>query len=105
MDRGYEGWDANAATYYDFLNTPDLAQPHANFLLRFALGANSILDAGAGTGRIGIIFAEHRLNVTCLEPSRAMTNAMLVKIAQRPHLFPYITAICGDPALVQFKQR
>jgi SAM-dependent methyltransferase len=98
-------FDANAATYYDFLNTRQLAQGDINFMLRYALRASSILDAGAGTGRIGIGLAEHQLDVTCLEPSRNMVDALLVKVAQRPELFPYITVVCGDPADVDLGRK
>lgn len=100
-----------AAAYYDFLNNRDEAQEHLNFLLKLVLPPYGsahkwlVLDAGSGTGRIGIPFAEHRLNVTCVDPSREMTNACLIKVAQKPELFPYITVVCADPATMQLKPK
>lgn len=68
------------------------------FHLDYARDAKRALEVGAGTGRIALELAAQGVHVYCVEPSAAMRSALLVKIAQRPEVHPFITVLPAEGA-------
>ena len=77
-DKGYE----QSAKYYDLFDN----KPNIKFFTDFAKKYHSILDIGAGTGRIAIPIAQQGVNVICIEPSPAMRTIFQKKLEKLPHL-------------------
>jgi SAM-dependent methyltransferase len=87
-DGGYE----RTAHLYDLFDQ----KPNIEFLCRHATQAKSVLDIGAGTGRIAIPLAERGIEVVCIEPSPAMRREFERKLAQRPDLGSRIQLAAAD---------
>ncbi len=68
------------------------------FHLGYARGVKRAAEVGAGTGRIALELAAQGVHVHCIEPSAAMRSALLVKIAQRPEIHPFITVLPAEGA-------
>jgi 2-polyprenyl-3-methyl-5-hydroxy-6-metoxy-1,4-benzoquinol methylase len=75
----------NWAKYYDFIYETTFGSTYNN-LTRETLGVinntlpfGSILDFGAGTGRLAIPLAQKGYNVTAVEQSNAMANELRKK--------------------------
>ncbi|MFX0182365.1 MAG: class I SAM-dependent methyltransferase [Candidatus Hodarchaeota archaeon] len=88
VDKGYE----KAAHLYDLFDTKD----NIDFFYHYGKEAKSILDIGAGTGRIAIPLAEKGVNVVCIEPSPAMRHEFNKKLKNNPNLNKLITLIASD---------
>jgi SAM-dependent methyltransferase len=69
---GYSG----VAEYYDLFDNKD----NIDFYLTLAMNATSVLDIGAGTGRIAIPLLQEGINVTCIEPSEDMIAVFRKKV-------------------------
>lgn len=78
VDKGYE----KSAKYYDLFDD----KQNIDFFVHFAKQYNSILDVGAGTGRIAIPIAQTGVKVVCIEPSKAMRDMFKEKLEDLPHL-------------------
>ncbi len=77
-------WDKQAQTYDE--NTAYMADLTAKQLARMQLNPQySVLDIGAGSGRLAIPMAKQVAHVTVIEPSNGMLN-ILSKKAQTGHL-------------------
>lgn len=78
----------------------DAAPPRVSAFTEPAQPGMRVLDVGAGTGRVALAVAERGADVHCVEPSATMRSALLVKLAQRPALWPRVTVSAGQaPAL------
>jgi SAM-dependent methyltransferase len=84
-----------SAFYYDLLAAlqGDDALPSVSFFAGFARPGGSVLDVGAGTGRIALAMAAIGANVYCLEPSHSMRTALMSKLAERSDLWPRVTVL------------
>jgi SAM-dependent methyltransferase len=98
-------FDYVAALYYDLMNPAFFEPEQIDFHLHYALRAKTALDIGAGTGRIAIPLAEHRVHVTAFDLFRGMLAALEIKLTARPELQPFITPVTGDPLTVDFKRQ
>lgn len=99
-------FDLVAARAYEFMEPRVIdEQREIDVLLHYALRAGSVLDVGAGTGRNAIPIAERNIPVTCIDVAPDMLEALLIKIAPRPELHPYITTIACDTSTVDLKQQ
>lgn len=81
-----------SAGYYDLFDHKE----NIGFFTRCTSGLASVLDIGAGTGRIAIPLAGQGLRVCCVEPSPAMRKAFENKLAERPDLRERIRLIGGN---------
>ncbi len=88
VDKGYE----KSAKYYDLFDD----KPNINFFVDFAKQYKSILDIGAGTGRIAIPIAQTGVKVVCIEPSRAMRSIFQEKLSYLPHLKEKIAIVNSE---------
>lgn len=75
------------------------------FHLDYARDAKRAVEVGAGTGRIALELAAQGVHVYCVEPSAAMRSALLVKIAQRPEVHPFITVLPAEGADFDLRQK
>lgn len=94
------------AHFYDLLS-PDRVDPtdgSVRFFLHYALRAGSVLELGAGTGRIAIPLAQHRVRTIAVEPSPAMRAACLTKAAQHPAVYPFLTILPGDARSIRLSR-
>ena len=73
---GYE----KTAHLYDLFDTKD----NISFFLSYGRDAGTILDIGAGTGRIAIPLAGKGVKVYCVEPSPAMRREFAARLDRRP---------------------
>lgn len=98
--------DHLAARFLDFYNPPtgDLTLQDLNFVLPYAIKAKTVLDVCAGSGRLGIPLAQHGLEVTCLEPAKAMVTSLFVKVSMLPQIHKYISIIHGAPQTMDLKR-
>lgn len=74
----------------------DAAPPRVSAFADLARPGMRVLDVGAGTGRFALAVAERGADVHCVEPSATMRSALLVKLAQRPALWPRVTVSAGQ---------
>lgn len=74
----------------------DAAPPRVSAFAELAQPGMRVLDVGAGTGRVALAVAEREADVHCVEPSASMRSALLVKLAQRPTLWPRLTVSAGQ---------
>jgi len=88
VDKGYE----KSAKYYDLFDDKQNIQ----FFVEFAKQYDSILDIGAGTGRIAIPIAQTGVNIVCIEPSKAMQAIFKEKLENLPHLKDRIVLIKSE---------
>ncbi|UCG02164.1 MAG: class I SAM-dependent methyltransferase [Candidatus Heimdallarchaeota archaeon] len=88
VDKGYE----KSAHLYDIFDNKD----NITFFLKYGEEAETILDIGAGTGRIAIPLAERGVKIVCIEPSPSMRKEFLKKLQNRPELEDRITLVAGD---------
>jgi SAM-dependent methyltransferase len=95
------------AQFYDLFvpDRTDPSDPSITFFLHYALKAGNALDLGAGTGRIALGLAQHRIPVVAIEPSYNMRFACLVKAAQLPAVHPYFTLLAGSAESFSLQQR
>lgn len=89
-DRGYE----KSAHLYDLFDDKD----NIDFFFHYAAQVDTILDIGAGTGRIALPLAERGCRVVCVEPSPAMRRQFELKLVEREGLRSCITLVKGDAA-------
>ena len=75
---GYE----RSAFLYDLFDR----KPNVDFFRRVAAGSASVLDVGAGTGRIALPLARDGHEVTCVEPSPAMRAVLVGKLRDKADL-------------------
>jgi len=87
---GYE----RSAQLYDLFDTKD----NVDFFLHYAAEAGTILEVGAGTGRIAIPLAEQGIRAVCVEPSPAMRREFRKKLNMQRHLRDLIEIVPGDAA-------
>lgn len=85
---GYE----QSAPYYDLFDTKD----NIEFFAHYAEEVGEVLDVGAGTGRISIPLARRGVQVTSVEPSRAMRRQFFQKLKEEPDLCSQIALIAGN---------
>ena len=88
MYMGYE----KSAHLYDLFDQKE----NVDFYFHFASRAGSVLDIGAGTGRIALPLAERGVKVTCVEPSPAMRREFLEKLIMHPDIADNIQLITND---------
>jgi SAM-dependent methyltransferase len=81
-----------SAHLYDLFDRKE----NLDFFLHFESRAGSVLDIGAGTGRIAIHLAERGVEITCVEPSPAMKHELSKKLSRRPDVVEKIQAIPND---------
>lgn len=74
----------------------DAAPPRVSAFAELAQPGMRVLDVGAGTGQVALAVAEREADVHCVEPSASMRSALLVKLAQRPALWPRLTVSAGQ---------
>ena len=89
---------ASVAGMYDLFAAAqgDAAPPRVQAFAEPARPGMRVLDVGAGTGRVALAVAERAAEVHCVEPSASMRSALLVKLAQRPDLWPRVTVSAGQ---------
>lgn len=87
-DHGYE----HAASYYDLFDQ----KPNIPFFLSFIKPGDTIIDIGAGTGRIALPLAENQCHVWAIEPSAAMRKEFSTKLDGHPQLGDRIHLHAGD---------
>jgi SAM-dependent methyltransferase len=94
------------AHFYDLFGTDrvDSSDATIGFFLHYALRAGSALELGAGTGRVAIPLAHHRVQTVGIEPSAMMRAACLTKTAQHPEFYPYLTILPGDARRVRLNR-
>ncbi|MFP4460462.1 MAG: class I SAM-dependent methyltransferase [Candidatus Zixiibacteriota bacterium] len=73
-NQGYE----KSAKLYDIFDN----KKNHDFFMEYAQEQKEILDIGAGTGRIAIPLAKKKIDVYCVEPSRAMLDVFEKKISK-----------------------
>jgi len=95
---GYQGYE-KAAHFYDLFNTKD----NIKFFYHYAKVEKSILDIGAGTGRIAIPLAEKGVEVTCIEPASAMRDQLVIKLRKKPTLSGRIVLVAADASSFRLK--
>jgi SAM-dependent methyltransferase len=88
-----EGYEESARLYDLFDDKENLG-----FFLKYAAGADEILDIGAGTGRIAIPLAKAGARMTCIEPSPAMRREFELNLAAEPDLASRIRLLDGTCA-------
>jgi len=88
IDKGYE----KSAKFYDLFDD----KQNISFFIDFAKQYESILDIGAGTGRIAIPIAQTGVKVVCIEPSPAMRVMFKEKLECSPHLKDKIVIIDSE---------
>ncbi|MBX7096411.1 MAG: class I SAM-dependent methyltransferase [Myxococcaceae bacterium] len=98
-------FDYEAAVLYDLMNPPQFEPDQIDFHLHHAIRARNVLDFGAGTGRVAIPLAEHRVNVTCFDKFAGMLAALVIKVAGRTELHPFVTPVSGDPLTIDLKKQ
>jgi len=94
------------AHFYDLLSLErvDSVDASVRFFLHYALRAGSALELGAGTGRVAIPLAQHRVYTVAIEPSPMMRAACLTKAAQYPEFYPFLTILPGDARRVRLSR-
>ncbi len=97
---GYQGYE-KSAHLYDLFDTKD----NIDFFYHYAKDERSILDIGAGTGRIAIPLAEKGVEVTCIEPASAMRDQFINKLRKTPILFEKIVLIAADASNFRLKRK
>lgn len=98
-------FDYEAAVLYDLMNPPGFEPDQIDFHLYHAIRARNVLDFGAGTGRVAIPLAERRVNITCFDKFAGMLAALIIKVAVRPELHPFVTPMSGDPLTIDLKKQ
>lgn len=95
------------AQFYDLFvpDRRDPSDPSITFFLHYALRTGNALDLGAGTGRIALGLAQHRIHVVAIEPSYNMRFACLVKAAQLPSVHNYFTLLAGSAESFSLQQQ
>ncbi|MBN1487004.1 MAG: class I SAM-dependent methyltransferase [Anaerolineae bacterium] len=84
-DQGYE----QAAHLYDLFDR----KQNVPFFCHYAGQVNTVLDVGAGTGRVAFPMAEAGTHVVCIEPSPGMRTQLESKLAKRPELSELVTIV------------
>lgn len=85
------------APFHDFFTPNDGgAAAQLQFLAGLLAPGASILDIGAGTGRLGIELAARGHRVTALEPDAQMRAVMLTRLAAREDVAPRFTLLPED---------
>ncbi|MFX0053121.1 MAG: class I SAM-dependent methyltransferase [Candidatus Hodarchaeota archaeon] len=97
IDQGYE----KSAHLYDIFDNKD----NINFFCHYGENAKSVLDIGAGTGRIAIPLAEKGVKVICIEPSPAMRQEFNKKMNFNRKLRNKITLIASDAQSFKLKDK
>lgn len=97
---GYQGYE-KSAHLYDLFDTKD----NIKFFYHFAKDEGSILEIGAGTGRVAIPLAEKGVEVTCIEPASAMRDQLLVKLRKKPTLSKKIVLVSADASSFRLKKK
>lgn len=92
----HTGYTLTTAQMYDLFASADQSRRHANFFLHYALRAGAAVEIGAGTGRLALPIAERGVPIVCVEPAAAMRTALLIKVAQRAQLLPFVTVLDAD---------
>ena len=69
-----------------------------DFFYQSVKNFDTVLDIGAGTGRIAIPLANKNLKVICVEPSPAMRDQILKKLINSPKFTNLIKIISGNAA-------
>lgn len=85
-----------SARYYDLFiqgKTNANRTPSATFFLQVARGASSVLDLGAGTGRLALALAEQGAQVFAAEPSGAMRDQFDKRLAANPRAARRVTLL------------
>lgn len=96
MSSGYE----KSARFYDlFAESNDIA-----FFIELAQHAKSVLDIGAGTGRVAIPLTEEGLEVYCVEQSPAMIDVFVAKVAQFPEAEEKISLVRDNAAMFDLRR-
>jgi SAM-dependent methyltransferase len=97
IDQGYE----KSAHLYDIFDNKD----NIDFFCHYGENAKSVLDIGAGTGRIAIPLAEKGVKVICIEPSPAMRQEFNKKMNFNLKLRKKITLIASDAQSFKLKDK
>ena len=90
---GREGYERSAHLYDLFDDKENL-----DFFIKYAADAATVLDIGAGTGRIAVPLARAGLSLCCVEPSPAMRREFELKLEAEPGLKAMIEIIAGGAA-------
>lgn len=93
------------AVFYELMNPVQQEPEQIDFHLHYALRTRNVLDYGAATGRMAIPLAERRIHVTAYDKFPGMLAGLLLKLAGRPELHPYLTPIWGDSNEVDLKRQ
>ena len=86
-----QGYEQSAHLYDLFDRKPNIA-----FFAAIAQRAGTVLDVGAGTGRLALPMAAAGAEVWCVEPSPAMRAMLLKKLSAWPGLAEKIRILRGD---------
>jgi SAM-dependent methyltransferase len=96
----YQSSYEKAAHLYDIFDQ----KPNIDFFRYCAREQPSVIDIGAGTGRIAIPIARAGTAVYCIEPSPAMRTEFTKKLKVEPDLADRITMIAGDAQSFRIKR-
>lgn len=96
----YHGGYEKVSHLHDIFDNKD----NISFFLHYAEKKESILDVGAGTGRIAIPIAEGGIKVYCVEPSPAMCREFKRKISWKREIEDNIILINSDASSYKFRK-
>jgi SAM-dependent methyltransferase len=89
---GYDNWAHIYDLLYEQLFGRAYADMTAQHLGLIPSTATSVLDVGAGTGRLAIPLAQRSMHVTVVEPSAGMMG-QLMQYAKEAGVLPFITPV------------
>lgn len=92
---------SHSAHLYDFFDKKE----NLHFFRNYVAEVGSVLDIGAGTGRIALPLIESGFHVTAVEPSSAMIQQLQDKVEKKPQLRPLIKIIHGTAAAFDLPDR